>query len=196
MAANLATKEEFTVGWGFHLNNKNTVASQNYRGSENLTDQKMVLTPLTTLTTAQYVAQTLVLSGFQGGATRKTRSTSAFQSTRSVLLHRETAKKVQSTPITSSRSGLRAEARARSARVDAETETVSFRWRRNGAVYREQPSTTGADKNFRLAGSQTKIRHKLKACEKLYRPLKGELLDRKKTISTYQNYKRKKGKNL
>ena len=81
MAANLATKEEFTVGWGFHLNNKNTVASQNSIGSENLTDQKMVLTPLTTLTTAPYGAQTLVLSGFQGGggATRKTRSTSAFQ---------------------------------------------------------------------------------------------------------------------
>ena len=67
MAANLATKEEFTVGWGFHLNNKNTVASQNSSGSENLTDQKMVLTPLTTLTTAPYGAQTLVLSGFQGG---------------------------------------------------------------------------------------------------------------------------------
>ena len=78
MAANLAMKEEFTVGWGFYLNNKNTVASQNSRGSENLTDQKMVLTPLTT---APYGAQTLVLSGFQGGggAAPKTRSTSAFQ---------------------------------------------------------------------------------------------------------------------
>ena len=64
MAANLATKEEFTVGWGFHLNNKNTVASQNSSGSENLTDQKMVLTPLST---ASYEAETLVLSGFQGG---------------------------------------------------------------------------------------------------------------------------------
>ena len=64
MAANLATKEEFTVGWGFHLNNKNTVASQNSSGSENLTDKKMVLTPLTT---APYGAVTLVLSGFQGG---------------------------------------------------------------------------------------------------------------------------------
>ena len=51
MAANLATKEEFTVGWGFYLNNKNTVASQNSSGSENLTDQKMVLTPLSTLHT-------------------------------------------------------------------------------------------------------------------------------------------------
>ena len=81
MAANLATKEEFTVGWGFYLNNKNTVASQNSSGSENLTDPKMVLTPLTTLTTAPQGTETLVLSGFQGGggATRKTRSTSAFQ---------------------------------------------------------------------------------------------------------------------
>ena len=65
MAGNLATKQEYNVGWGFHLNNKNTVASQNSSGSENLTDQKMVLTPLTTLTTASYEAQTLVLSGFQ-----------------------------------------------------------------------------------------------------------------------------------
>ena len=64
MAANLATKEEFTVGWGFYLNNKNTVASQNSSGSENLTDQKMVLTPLTT---ASHEAKTLVLSGFQVG---------------------------------------------------------------------------------------------------------------------------------
>ena len=39
MAANLAMKEEFTVGWGFHPNN----------------------------TSAPYGAQTLVLSGFQGG---------------------------------------------------------------------------------------------------------------------------------
>ena len=67
MAANLATKEEFTVGWGFYLNNKNTVASQNSSGSENLTNPKMVLTPLTTLTTASYGAETIVLSGFQGG---------------------------------------------------------------------------------------------------------------------------------
>ena len=63
MAANWAKKEEFTVGWGFHPNNKNIV-QPNSSGSENLTDQKMVLTPLTT---APYGAQTLVLSGFQGG---------------------------------------------------------------------------------------------------------------------------------
>ena len=40
MAANWAKKEEFTVGWGFYPNNN---------------------------TSAPYGAQTLVLSGFQGG---------------------------------------------------------------------------------------------------------------------------------
>ena len=81
MAGNLATKQEYKagcdfrrfngefqqhiVGWGFYINNKNTVASQNSSGSENLTDPKMVLTPLTTLTTAPQGAETLVLSGFQ-----------------------------------------------------------------------------------------------------------------------------------
>ncbi len=40
MAANLATKEEFTVGWGFSSNNN---------------------------TSAPHEAETLVLSGFQGG---------------------------------------------------------------------------------------------------------------------------------
>ena len=78
MAANLATKEEFTVCWGFHLNNKNTVASQNSSGSENLTDQKMVLTPLTTLTTASHEAKTLVLSGFQGGGGQLLRAERPF----------------------------------------------------------------------------------------------------------------------
>ena len=54
MASNWAKKEEFTVGWGFYPNNN---------------------------TSAPYGAQTLVLSGFQGGggATRKTRSTQCFQ---------------------------------------------------------------------------------------------------------------------
>ena len=143
MAANCATKEEFTVGWGFHLNNKNTVASQNSSGSENLTDQKMVLTPLTTLTTAPYGAQTLVLSGFQGGggATRKTRSMSGFQAHEVCSYIWETAKggrspllyiRILVNACMSSRSGLRAR----------------------------------QTKNHRLAGSQTKIRHKLKSlCE-------------------------------
>ena len=65
MAANLATKKEFTVGWGFYLNNKNTVASQNSSGSESLHGEKTALTPLSTLTTAPQGAETLVLSGFQ-----------------------------------------------------------------------------------------------------------------------------------
>ena len=67
MAANCATKEEFTVGWGFHLNNKNTVASQNSSGSENLTNPKMVLTPLSTLTTAPHEAETCMNTGISGG---------------------------------------------------------------------------------------------------------------------------------
>ena len=140
MAANLATKEEFTVGWGFYLNNKNTVASQNSSGSENLTDKKMVLTPLTT---APYGAQTLVLSGFQGGggATPKTRATSAFQTHEVCSYIWETAKggrspllyiRILVNACMSSRSGLRAR----------------------------------QTKNHRLAGSQTKIRHKLEdLCE-------------------------------
>ena len=66
MAANLAMKEEFTVGWGFYPNNKNIV-QQNSCGCESLHSEKTALTPLSTLTTAPYGAQTLVLSGFQGG---------------------------------------------------------------------------------------------------------------------------------
>ena len=135
MAANLATKEEFTVGWGFYLNNKNTVASQNSSVSENLTDKNTAITPFTTLTTASYEAQTLVLSGFQGGG-RKTRSTSAFQAHEVCSYIWETAKggrspllyiRILVNACMSSRSGLRAR----------------------------------QTKNHRLAGSQTKIRHKL-----------------------------------
>ena len=66
MSGNCAMKEEFTVGWGFHPNNKNIV-QQNSCGCESLTDKNTAITPLTTLTTASYEAETLVLSGFQGG---------------------------------------------------------------------------------------------------------------------------------
>ena len=77
MAANLATKEEFTVCWGFYPNNEN-FALQNSCGCESLHGEKTTVTPLTT---DLYRAETLVLSGFQrgGGATRKTRSTQRFQ---------------------------------------------------------------------------------------------------------------------
>ena len=77
MAGNLATKQinntgwdfcryngEFalhTVDWGFHPNNKNVVAPQNFCGCENWDCEHTVVTP------ASYGAQTLVLSGFQGG---------------------------------------------------------------------------------------------------------------------------------
>ncbi len=66
MAANWAKKEEFTVGCGFYPNNKNIV-QPNSCGCKSLTDKNTAITPLTTLTTASYEAQTLVLSGFQGG---------------------------------------------------------------------------------------------------------------------------------
>ena len=77
MAGNLATKQinntgwdfcryngEFalhTVDWGFHPNNKNVVAPQNFCGCENWDCEHTVVTP------ASYRAKTLVLSGFQGG---------------------------------------------------------------------------------------------------------------------------------
>ncbi len=83
MAGNLATKQEYKagcdfrrfngefqqhiVGWGFYISNKNTVASQNSSGSENLTDPKMVLTPLTTLTTAPQGAETRMNTAFAEG---------------------------------------------------------------------------------------------------------------------------------
>ena len=121
MVANLATKEEFTVGWGFPPNKENAVALKKSGGCESLTDKNTAITPLTT---APYGAETLVLSGFQGGggATRKTRSTSAFRGTRD-----------ENNSCMSSRS--------------------SF-----DAIYHSR----------RLAGSQTKIRHKLKdLCENI-----------------------------
>ncbi len=76
MAANLAMKEEFTVGWGFHPNN----------------------------TSAPYGAQTLVLSGFQGGggATPKTRSTSAFRAHHSKCVHCTRTKQCKALNVLSS----------------------------------------------------------------------------------------------
>ena len=67
MAANLATKQKHKVGWGFYLNNKNTVASQNSSGSESLYSEKTALTPLSTLTTATNEAETRMNSAFAGG---------------------------------------------------------------------------------------------------------------------------------
>ena len=83
MAGNLATKQEYKAGcdfrrfngefqqhivdWGFYINNKNTVASQNSCGCESLIDKNTVKTPLTTLTTASNEAETRMNSGFAGG---------------------------------------------------------------------------------------------------------------------------------
>ena len=66
MAANCATKEKFTVGWGFYPNNENVVALQNSCGCESLTDKNTAITQLSTLTTASYGAETRMNRGFAG----------------------------------------------------------------------------------------------------------------------------------
>ena len=161
MAGNLAEEQKYKVGWAY-LHNDGNFAFQNSYVCENLGGEHKALT------TATNEAKTRMNRGFARGGGSNFKPHKAFTAHEVCSYIWNTAQEVQSTPISSSRNGLRAEARARSARVDAETETVSFRWRRNGAVYREQPSTTGANRNFRLAGSQTKIRHKLKdLCENI-----------------------------
>ena len=67
MAANCATKEKFTVGWGFYPNNENVVALQNSCGCESLTDKNTAITQLSTLTTAPHVDETRMNSAFAGG---------------------------------------------------------------------------------------------------------------------------------
>ncbi len=67
MAGKPATKQKHKVWWGFYLNNKNTVASQNSSGSESLYSEKTALTPLSTLTTAPYGAETRMNTVFSGG---------------------------------------------------------------------------------------------------------------------------------
>ena len=136
----VAPQSSNIVGWGFHPNKENAVALKKSGGCESFTDKNTAITPLTT---ASYEAETLVLSGFQGGggATRKTRATSAFQAHEVCSYIWETAKggrspllyiRILVNACMSSRSGLRAR----------------------------------QTKNHRLAGSQTKIRHKLKSlCE-------------------------------
>ena len=103
MAGNLATKQEYKagcdfrrfngefqqhiVGWGFYINNKNTVASQNSSGSENLTDPKMVLTPLTTLTTAPQGAETRMNTAFAGGGGDNHTAGAAFRHTKCAITY-------------------------------------------------------------------------------------------------------------
>ena len=106
MAGNLAEKQiNKAVGWGFYPNSNNLVLHE---------------------------AETRMNSGIAGGGAA-TSKPERLSGTRSVLIHRETAEEVQSTPIPSSRN--------------------SFY-----AIYHI----------CRLAGSQTKIRHKLKyLCENI-----------------------------
>ena len=62
MAGNLATKQKNkAVGWGFHSNNKNVVAMQNYCGRQNLHNQNTMSTPLI------YRAETRMNTVFSGG---------------------------------------------------------------------------------------------------------------------------------
>ena len=67
MAGNLAEEQKYKVGWAYLPNNKNVVALKKSGGSESLYSEKTALTPLSTLTTVPYRAETLVLSGFAGG---------------------------------------------------------------------------------------------------------------------------------
>ena len=64
MAANCAMKEEFTVGWGFHLNKENVVALKNSDGCESLHGEHTLVHPLTTATNE---AKTRMNSAFAGG---------------------------------------------------------------------------------------------------------------------------------
>ena len=67
MAGNLAEEQKYKVGWAYLPNNGKVVALKKSYGSESLYSEKTALTPLSTLTTVPYRAETLVLSGFAGG---------------------------------------------------------------------------------------------------------------------------------
>ncbi len=67
MAEKLATKQENTVGWAYLPNNKNVVVLKKSYGCESLYSEKTALTPLSTLTTAPYGAETRMNRGFAGG---------------------------------------------------------------------------------------------------------------------------------
>ena len=67
MAGKLTEKQKHTVGLGFYPNNENVVMLQNSCGRANLQSEHKVVTPLSTLTTAPYGAETRMNSGFAGG---------------------------------------------------------------------------------------------------------------------------------
>ena len=64
MAANLAIKQENTVGCAYLHNNKNTVVLQNSSDCENWDCEHIVVTPFTTVSNE---AETRMNSGFAGG---------------------------------------------------------------------------------------------------------------------------------
>ena len=67
MAEKLATKQENTVVWAYLPNSEKVVALKKSGGSESLHSEKTALTPLSTLTTAPYGAETRMNSAFAGG---------------------------------------------------------------------------------------------------------------------------------
>ena len=68
MAGNLSEKQiNKAVGWAYLPNNKKVVVLKKSYVCESLYSEKTALTPLSTLTTVPYRAETLVLSGFAGG---------------------------------------------------------------------------------------------------------------------------------
>ena len=67
MAGKLAEEQKHTVVCEYLPNNKKVVALKNSCGCESLTDKNTAITPLTTLTTAPYGAQTRMNSAFAGG---------------------------------------------------------------------------------------------------------------------------------
>ena len=67
MAGKLAEERIDNTGWAYLHNNKNVVALKKSGGSESLHSEKTALTPLSTLTTAPYGAETRMNRDFAGG---------------------------------------------------------------------------------------------------------------------------------
>ena len=67
MAGNLAEERIDNTGWAYLPNSEKVVALKKSGGSESLHSEKTALTPLSTLTTAQYEAETRMNTVFSGG---------------------------------------------------------------------------------------------------------------------------------
>ena len=78
MAGILAEEQKHKVGCAYLPNNKNVVASQNSCGCENWDCEHIVVTPLSTLTTAPYGAVTRMNSAFAGGGVSNFKPHKAF----------------------------------------------------------------------------------------------------------------------